>query len=197
MYFATNLRLLRRKHQQSQQQLAENLGYRSFTTIQKWESSGNVPPLTILNKIALDYGINVDSLINKDLSKENQLIPVLGKIQAGFPITAIENINGFQPVSYEEQKDGNYFYLEVQGDSMKNLRILPGDLVYIRQQDYLEDGEIGIVMINEEVTLKRIKYKKNKIVLLSENENYPPLEFSALENEISILGKLVHNKIIY
>ena len=197
MYFAKNLRLLRKQYKQSQQDLADLLGYRSFTTVQKWESGGNVPPLAILNSLADHYRITVDRLINQDLSKSDRLIPVLGKVQAGLPITAVENISDYQLVDYREQDDGNYFYLEVQGDSMKNLRILPGDRVYIRQQDYLEDGEVGVVMINDEVTLKRIKYKKDKIILQSENEDYPPLEFALNANEIKILGKLIHNKIIY
>jgi len=197
MYFASNLRWLRKKYKQSQQELADILGYRSFTTIQKWESSGNVPPLSILNKLAESYFVTVDQLINKDLSKERQMIPILGKVQAGIPITAIENIEGYQMVDYQEQSDGNYFYLKVEGYSMKNLRILPGDYVYIKQQDYLESGEIGIVLINDEVTLKRVKYTKDKIILLSENEAYPPLEYKAKDNDIIILGKLIHNKIVF
>ncbi len=197
MNFAKNLRALRKHFQQSQQELADLLDYRSFTTIQKWEDGSSVPPLEILQKLAGFYHLSVDEFIYGELNFKNNLVPVLGRVQAGIPITAIENISGYEMVSEGENSFGEYFYLEISGDSMKNLRILPGDRVYIRRQSYLEENEVGVVLVDGEATLKRVKYHGDKIILISENENYPPLEYDLKVNQVEILGKLIHNKIIY
>jgi repressor LexA len=197
MQFSNNLRYLRRQNRQSQQELAALLDYRSFTTIQKWETGSSMPPLDILNRLAVIYQLSVDQLINSDLTRQAVPIPVLGKVKAGIPIEAVENIIGYENINYEEQQDGRYFYLQVVGDSMKNLRIMEGDLVYIRQQNYLEDYAIGVIMIDGEATLKRIHYVDEQIHLLSENENYPPIICNPKEQNIQIIGQLIHNKIKY
>jgi len=197
MQFAKNLRFLRHQLKQSQSELAALLDYRSFTTIQKWESGNSMPPLDILNQLADLYHISVDQLVNYDLTKQPVPIPVLGKVKAGLPIEAIENIIGYEKISYEEQSDGRYFYLQVVGDSMEGIRIKEGDLVYIRQQNYLEDYEVGVVMIDGEVTLKRIHYVKDYVHLISENTKYPPIICDPNLHNFIILGRLIHNKIKY
>lgn len=197
MNLAKNLRFLRKKHQQSQQDLADLLEYRSFTTIQKWEDGSSIPPLSVLQQLAQFYRVNIDQMTKQDLTKLPPLIPVLGKVQAGVPIMAIENIIGYERVEYQEQADGDYFYLEVVGDSMKKLRILAGDRVYIRKQNYLDNNEIGVVWIDGEVTLKRVRYQGEKMLLISENDNYQPMEFNLNDHQVLILGKLIHNKIVY
>ncbi len=194
MSFAKNLRELRKSNKHSQQYLSELLGYRSFTTIQKWEDGSSMPSFKVLLQIADIYSVDVESLVENKIVK--QAIPVLGYVQAGVPITAVENIIDYEYLDLDGINQ-EYFYLEVKGDSMKDLRILPGDRVCIRKQNYLNNNEVGVVLINDEATLKRIKYIEDKIILVSENEEYANMEYNYQDNDIIILGKLIHNKIRY
>ncbi len=201
MYFKENLRLLRKKNSISQNEIANALGYKSFTTVQKWEDGTSMPSMGRLQKLAGILGVALDDLINKNLSIINYVpIPVVGTIRTGPAIFAQQNISEYEYVNIEEAKDGEYFYLDVVGDSMKDIRILEGDRVYIKKQSTLENGEVGVVLIEDEATLKRVFYDKDKLVLKSENEAYEPMVFTRKdidEKNIKVLGKLIHNKIKY
>lgn len=201
MYFKENLRLLRKKNSISQNEIANALGYKSFTTVQKWEDGTSMPSMGKLQKLAGILGVALDDLINKNLSIINYVpIPVVGTIRTGPAIFAQQNISEYEYVNIEEAKDGEYFYLDVVGDSMKDIRILEGDRVYIKKQSTLENGEVGVVLIEDEATLKRVFYDKDKLVLKSENEAYEPMVFTRKdidEKNIKVLGKLIHNKIKY
>lgn len=116
-------------------------------------------------------------------------IPLLGTIACGEPILATENIDGF--VSADENITAD-FALKCKGDSMINARIFDGDIVYIRQQADVENGEIAAVLIGEDATLKRVHKYENKIVLSPANPMYDDLIYSGERlNEIKILGKAV------
>ena len=117
-------------------------------------------------------------------------VPLLGEIACGDPILAEQNIADQIPVP--EHIKGADFALTCKGDSMINARIHDGDIVYIRQQPEVENGEIAAVLIENEATLKRVRRFDNKIVLYPENPNYEPLIFSGEEmSEIKILGKAI------
>lgn len=117
-------------------------------------------------------------------------VPLLGEIACGDPILAEQNIADQIPVP--EHIKGADFALTCRGDSMINARIHDGDIVYIRQQPEVENGEIAAVLIENEATLKRVRRFDNKIVLYPENPNYEPLIFSGEEmSEIKILGKAI------
>lgn len=204
MYFKENLRCLRRMNRESQEELANYLGYKSFTTIQKWEDGTSIPSLPVIGKVADHYNIPLDVFCNENLSEIMVLqkkVPVVGTVKTGYGLLAYQNITGYEYVPESESGSGTYFYLDVVGDSMKNARILEGDRVYCRQQSTLENGEIGVILLeNDEVTLKRVFFRKNKMILKPENDEMKPLEFSEEEIQqkgIKILGKLIHNKISY
>ena len=118
-------------------------------------------------------------------------IPILGKVAAGMPILAVEQAEGYLP--YEKAGAyGERFALEIQGDSMINARIFDGDIVYIRQQDTVENGEIAAVLIDNEATLKRVRLFDDHIALEPENPMYKPLVYWHEEmNTVRILGKAV------
>ena len=117
-------------------------------------------------------------------------VPLLGEIACGDPILAEQNIADQIPVP--EHIKGADFALTCRGDSLINARIHDGDIVYIRQQPEVENGEIAAVLIENEATLKRVRRFDNKIVLYPENPNYEPLIFSGEEmSEIKILGKAI------
>lgn len=204
MYFKENLRSLRHLNRESQDDLAEFLGYKSFTTIQKWEDGTSIPSMPVIKKIADHYDIPLDVFCNENLTEimvPQKKVPIVGTVKTGYGLLAYQNISGYEFVPEIDTGSGVYFYLDVVGDSMKNVRILEGDRVYCRQQDSLENGDIGVILLeNDEVTLKRVFFKKNKMILKPENDNMEQVEYSDEEIQqkgIKILGKLIHNKIFY
>ena len=122
-------------------------------------------------------------------------IPVLGRVAAGIPITAITDILDYEEISPEMIKDGSeYFALSIKGDSMEP-KISEGDVVIVRKQEDCESGQIAIVQINgDEATCKKLVKKSNGIVLQSFNPAYEPMYFSAEEIEelpLKVIGRVV------
>ena len=116
-------------------------------------------------------------------------VPLLGDIACGVPIFAEEQYG-----EYIESDVKADFCLRATGDSMVNARILDGDIVFIKKQEMVENGEIAAVLIDNEATLKRVYYypDKSKIVLSPENAQYEPFVYVGEElNEIKILGKAI------
>lgn len=136
------------------------------------------------NTNIIDFNIpNIDSM------PEMRKIPLVGTIACGDPILAEENIEDYVEIPKHIKAD---FALTCKGDSMINARIFNGDIVYIRQQETVENGEIAAVLIDGEATLKRIKVFDDHIVLEPENPMYKPFSYWNEEmNNIRILGKAV------
>ena len=118
---------------------------------------------------------------------EAKEIPIIGRVQAGAPILAEENIEGFFPVANELARGNETFALKVKGDSMIEDGIVEGDLVIIRQQHTAEDGDIVCALIGNEATLKRFYRKGDEITLRPANKNYDPIVVT--EGDFRILGK--------
>lgn len=173
------------------------------------------PTLPALKKLATGMGISLSELISvaDDMpvslvsdEPENgsnpipsnvqpmptmQQIPRIGMIACGDPLLAQQNIEGYDNVPEYVKCD---FTLVCRGDSMINARIFDGDIVCIREQPAVENGEIAAVLIDsEEATLKRVKIFDDHIVLEPENPMYKPLVFWGEEmNNVRILGKATH-----
>ena len=115
-------------------------------------------------------------------------LPLLGKIAAGQPILASEECELFSPI-----EDTNAdFCLRVRGDSMVGAGIKDGDIVFIRKQDCVDDGEIAAVLVEDEATLKRVYITDDAVTLISENPKYKPMVFTKKQcKNIRILGKAV------
>jgi len=115
-------------------------------------------------------------------------IPMPGEIAAGRPLYMEEQ---YEIISCDESLHCD-FALKVRGDSMTGARINDGDIVFIRQQDDVDDGEIAAVILDDQITLKRIFHIKDGLQLLSMNDKYPPMVYTFDEcNVIRILGKAV------
>ena len=115
--------------------------------------------------------------------------PRLGTIACGEPILAEENIEAYDDIPNSIKCD---FTLICKGDSMVNARINDGDIVYIKQQSQVDNGEIAAVLIDNEATLKRVYIYEDKVVLQPENTKYPPFVYTKEDmNNIRILGKAV------
>ena len=120
---------------------------------------------------------------------EASYAPVIGKVTAGSPITAVENIEEYVPLPGTlAGSDDNTFVLIVQGESMIEAGILDGDMVIVRQQQTALNGDIVVAMTeDEEATVKRFFKERNHIRLQPENATMEPI----LLNDVSILGKVV------
>ena len=170
------------------------------STVRKWEHGDienmkrdkiallskilKLSPLTFITG-AVEYG-TPDNIIPLPKMKK---IPLLGTIACGEPILAAENIEAL--INADENLNAD-FALRCKGDSMINARIFDGDIVYIREQPDVEDGEIAAVLIGEEATLKRVYKYPSKVVLRPENPLYDDMIYSKEEmNEVRILGKAV------
>lgn len=194
MKFKENLRFLRRTNKISQNELAAKLGYRSFTTVQKWEDGTSFPVVENLNKLAEMFDVDLDDLLNVDLTTDKVAAPIMGEVKAGYDMYADQNILGYEYVNNSEYEKGEYFYLRVKGDSMKDDRICNGDMVYVKKQDFLNKNEIGVFLIKDsEVTVKRYDPHKDSITLKAANSKYANKTFKP--EDIKILGKVIHIKV--
>lgn len=120
---------------------------------------------------------------------ETKKLPLLGVIAAGQPIFCNENIECYVEVGTNVHAD---FCLKVKGDSMINARILDGDIVFIRKQDTVEEGQIAAVLIDDEATLKRVYRNNGNLVLMAENPNYKPMIYTPGDGKnIRIIGKAI------
>ncbi len=115
-------------------------------------------------------------------------VPVIGKVTAGTPITAIENVEEHFPLPAHVVGSDNVYMLSVSGDSMINAGILDGDRVLVRQQNTADNGEIVVAMTDEgEATVKRIYKEASKVRLQPENDELEAMYF----DNVSILGKVI------
>lgn len=191
----------------TQSDIAKELGLNK-STIQRYET-GNITrlKLPILHAIANILNVNPDWLVGYDVPMQAnsvnhsisqcsnilpitmKKIPLLGDIACGKPIYANEDKENY--IKTETKAD---FCLKAKGDSMINARIYDGDIVFIKKQEIVDNGEIAAVIINDEATLKRVYYdrKNTKLVLSPENPKYSPLVYVGTELEqIRILGKAI------
>ncbi len=129
---------------------------------------------------------NMDESIPRE---EARYVPVIGKVTAGLPITAVENIEEYVPVpSMNMSPDENLFVLVIEGDSMIEAGILDGDKVIVKQQNTAENGEIVVAMTeDDEATVKRFFKEKNHVRLQPENSFMEPI----ILDRVTILGKVV------
>ena len=196
-----NIKFLREKQGLSQEELALKVGYRDRSSIAKIEaglvdltqskiaafaSALYVTPAQLMG-IADDDSMS--AIPNIIPMPEMRKIPLIGTIACGSPILAQEHIEEYIDIPKHIHAD---FALTCKGDSMINARIFDGDIVYIRQQESVENGEIAAVLIEDEATLKRVKLYEDHISLEPENPQYRPIVLWGEEmNTIHILGKAV------
>ena len=118
-------------------------------------------------------------------------VPVIGRVAAGSPILAEENVEDVVRLPYGWAPSGS-FLLKVQGDSMENAHILDGDYVLVRPQKTAANGEIVVALIDDEATVKRFYRKANRIELRAENPAYEPIEVHRSDlRSIGLVGKVV------
>ncbi len=113
--------------------------------------------------------------------------PIVGKVTAGLPILAVENIEGTFPVPADLTRGRETFVLRVRGESMTGAGICDGDLVIVRRQDHAENGDIVVAMIGDEATIKRFFRAGDRVRLQAENPAFPPI----YARDVAVVGKVV------
>ena len=171
-------------------------------TLSKYENNKQEPMISTVGNLSAILGVSVDYLLNGEESDYIDIyafdntspvltrkFPMLGKIACGEPIYCDEEYETFVETSADINAD---FCLTAKGDSMINARIFDGDIVFIKAQPQVENGEIAAVIVNDEATLKRVYLKSDRIILRPENPLYDDIVFTDADmNSVRILGKAV------
>jgi repressor LexA len=123
------------------------------------------------------------------LRKEMVNVPIVGKIAAGSPLLAVENIESYFPIPSEYLPNAQTFLLEVQGESMINAGVLPGDHILVQQQNNAENGEMIVALIDDSATVKTFYREDGYIRLQPENDTMDPILVQ--ETQLHILGKVI------
>ena len=188
------IKSLRLKKGLTQSELASICGVHQ-TAVSQWEKGRTLPDKQTLLKLSEAFGVTVDALMGVGGSAERKnLIPVLGFVRAGTPVEAVEDIIGYEEISDELEASGEHFALKVRGDSMMP-EICPDDIAIVRKQDYIESGEIGVVLVNNlDATIKKVIIKGDSLTLVPFNNAYDPMIFNSAEIAslpVRIIGKVV------
>ncbi|MHB1153529.1 MAG: LexA family protein [Eubacteriales bacterium] len=163
-----------------------------------YETGRRVPPIDTLKLISEIFNITYGDLLeeNKKVLPKREVIklPVYGKVAAGEPILAVDDIIDYIEVYKDEVNDGDYIAIQVKGDSMEPA-IMSGDVVIVRMQSDVDSGSVAVVIINgDEATVKKLVKHKDGIALISNNTNYEPMFFS--KKEINDLPVIVYGKVV-
>lgn len=129
---------------------------------------------------------DIDSIIEET----NRIKPILGKVKAGYDLIAQQDIEGYAELGKADAQKGDYF-LRVKGDSMEGSHIYDGDLLYVQICSEVPSGSIAVVLIGDEATVKKVKYKNDLMILEASNPKYEARYFTAQEVEtipVRIIG---------
>ena len=193
-----NIKQLREAKGLSQDALAKLTGYTDRSSITKIEKGQVDLQQSKIELFAKALGTTSKELVGWDdapnIKKKGVSINILGRVAAGIPIESVEEIIDTEEITEELAATGDFFGLQIKGDSMEP-RITEGDVVIVRQQEDAESGETVIVLINgEDATCKRLKKYSDGIMLLSNNPKYEPMVFSKqeiIDKPVKIIGKVV------
>ena len=195
--FSDILVKLRKQDNLTQVEAARRMGI-TRSALSMYETGQREPDFETLELIADFYNVDMNTLVGGAVPSlpDNILpmpgmgrVPLLGQIACGEPITAEENIEEYVDIPEHIKAD---FALRCRGDSMINARIFDGDIVYIRQQPDVANGEIAAVLVGTEATLKRVYHYADRLELRPENPTFPVLSYEGDElSDVRILGKAV------
>lgn len=195
----SNIKRLREERGLSQDSLAKLTGYTDRSSIAKIEKGLVDLQQSKIELFAKALGTSAKDLVGweddeKPLPTKGIIVNVLGRVAAGIPIEAIEDVIDTEEISEEMAKTGEFFGLQIHGDSMEP-KFSDGDVVIVRKQNDAESDDIVIAMVNgDDATCKRLKKYKDGIALISTNPAYDPMYFSKEEIEtkpVRILGRVV------
>lgn len=194
--FSDNLNYLLRIRNQKQIDLANDLHLKQ-QTVNSWCIGVNIPRANTIQKIADYFGVGLNDLLEpRKLNVLNRgvKIPVLGRVQAGLPVEAIEEIIDYEEIDVKLAGTGEFFGLQIRGNSMEP-KFSDGDVVIVKKQSDVESGQIAVVLIDgSDATVKRIKKINSGIMLISLNPAYEPMFYSEqdiLDLPVEIIGRAI------
>ena len=203
--FSKNLRNIMDERQITRRQMCSDLGF-VYSTFSDWYNGKKYPRIDKIEMMANYFGIKKSDLIEDQSAKPpipsdaipyapTQRIPILGRISAGLPLYADEQIEGYTYTDLNH--GGEYFALRVHGDSMDALGIKEGYLVIVRRQDYVDNGTICVVLVGDnEATMKRFYQDGDTVTLMpqSTNPKHMPQIYNLKTTPIRIIGKVIEAK---
>ena len=182
----------RESHGLSARELSKRSGVSHSYLIAMEKGEAKSPTIEILDKLAKTMAVSTDSLIRviteetyepeKRVSKGVK-IPVLGRVKAGVPVDAVQEIIDYEEITTEMAKTGEFFALQIRGDSMYP-EMAEGDVVIVKKQNDIVSGQVAILLVNgNEATVKRIKKFDGGIMVIPFNQKYQPWTYTAEEIE--------------
>lgn len=195
---AKNIRFYLNKNNITNTDICKSLNL-SMSTFSDWIHAKTYPRIDKIELMANYFGIEKSDLVENRAtagSRKNSgiTINVLGRVAAGIPIEAVEDIIDTEEISEEMASTGEFFGLKIKGDSMEP-RICDGDVVIVRQQNDADSGDIVIALVNgDDATCKRLTKYAGGIGLISLNSKYEPMMFSEediKDKPVKIIGKVV------
>lgn len=197
--FSKNLRYYVTTSGKQQKEIAAAIGVNQ-KTFNGWCTGLSIPKTGKIQTLADYFHIGKSDLIDDKTTlsgqrmKKGVIINVLGRVAAGIPIDAVEEIIDTEEITQEMARTGSFFGLKIKGDSMTP-NICDGDTVIVRQQPDAENGETVIALVNgSDAVCKRLRKYKDGIELISNNPSYAPMEYSHKDIEetpVKIIGKVV------
>lgn len=195
---SSRLKALRKERELRAEDVAKAMGV-SLSTYRRWEAGSNSPHNKI-EELAKFFNVSIDFLmrgIESEADKQRNIIkvPVLGRVAAGIPIEAIQEVEDWEEMYKPGIGDDTYFALRIKGASMEP-RLREGDIVIVKKTDYFESGDVCIVLVNgNEATVKVVQKQADGLTLIGYNTSvYPPHFYSAKEVEelpVRIIGVVI------
>lgn len=192
---ADNIKRLMKEFNVSQSDICIRLKLKP-STFSDWVNAKTYPRIDKIEMLANYFGVEKSDLIeDKNENNLSTRIPVLGTVKAGIPITAIQEILDYEEISSKMARCGEYFALRIKGDSMEP-RMYEGDVVIVKQQNTVDNGQIAIVLVNgDEATVKKVRFRDNGIELIAFNSYvYEPHFYSAEDIQslpVQIIGRVI------
>ena len=183
-------------HNLSQKDFAESIEI-APNRLSQWANDKRQPDNDSWILLSQKLNIPIDDLMGNEkfqTKKRGVRIPVYGNVAAGIPLEAVTDIEDWEEIDEDMAARGEFIALRIHGRSMEP-RILDGDVVIVQLQDFIEDGDIGIIFVNgDDATCKKIKKTPKGIMLISNNPIYEPMFYSNEDIEnlpVRVLGKVV------
>lgn len=202
MSFGAKLKACRKELSLSQKEFGQKIGV-AESTVSLYESNKRFPDADTLKIISSLLGVSIDYLLGnsqtmttgKKTSQQGFRIPVLGRVVAGIPIEAVEEILDYEEITPELAATGEFFALQVKGDSMEPT-LRDGDVVIVKKQPTVDSGDIAIVLVNgNDATVKEIKESPAGITLIGHNAAIYTPQFYSNEDiknlPVQVLGKVI------
>lgn len=190
---AKNIKYYLKENDITQTEMCNTLGFK-MSTVSDWLHARTYPRIDKIELMANYFGVEKSDLVEKHnpaSTKNGVTINVLGRVAAGIPIDCIEDIIDTEEITQGMASTGEFFGLQIHGDSMEP-RMKEGDVVIVRKQDDAESDSIVIAIVNgNEATCKRLKKYSDGIALISTNPAYEPMYFSnqeIIDKPVRIIG---------